>query len=204
MESRTPINRIDCSEESEARELLINYISALYPTSEWEWANIIEGIPLIERITVRAEKPSGHAAGALVRRFRYVIRNDDLQLFNSILDALVAGVAVGFFLPPHIDPLARWRAIATISAVMLKVGKQAATKGVRLEKQHFAVLSTIHDAGELGFEELLEFMNRQGPGWTSEKLQEVLSMLEQAPSLNGSQVRLLISLPEQRWRTSGL
>ena len=204
MNSQVPADRHEFDEQREAEEFLIQHLSARYPQSEWERVSFTEEVPLIEKIRVRAEKPQGEAASALVRRFRYVIRNEDLQLFDAVMDALVIAVSVGVFVVPGVNVLASWGAITAIVTKLLKVGRKAATKGVVLEKQHFAVLTTLHDAGESSFDELLERLRQQETDWSSERLQAALSLLQKAPSLDNSEVKLVISLPDQRWRTSGI
>lgn len=204
MSQQVPADRREFNTEAEAIEALSQELSARYPQSNCEWARISGRVSIIEKITVRAKKPQGEAAPALVRHFRYVIRNEDLQLFNAVLDGMVAAVPASFFIAPGVDPQTHWGAVAAIVAGLLKVGRQAATKGVVLDKQHYAVLTTLHDAGELAFDELLERLRQQEPDWDDEKLRAALSSLQNAPSLDNSEVKLVISLPGQRWRTSGI
>jgi hypothetical protein len=204
MSRQVPTNREGFLTQAEAIESLSQNLSARYPQSNCEWAIITGQVSLIEKITVRAEKPRGEAAPALMRSFRYVIRNEDLQLFNAVLDGMVAAVPASFFILPGVDPQTHWAAVAAIVAGLLKVGRQAATKGVVLDKQHYAVLTTLRDMGELTFDELLDRLKEQESDWDDEKLRAALSLLQNAPSLDNSEIKLVISLPGQRWRTSGI
>ncbi|MGH9906425.1 MAG: hypothetical protein ACRD8U_12685, partial [Pyrinomonadaceae bacterium] len=144
--------------------------------------------------------------GLLIRRKKWVIRNDDLQLFDALLDGLYASTSVGFFAAAGAPKLALLAPIAAFVKGVLKVGRQAWTKGVPLDSRHFAVLYAIYsnDNG-LTKSELLEELNSvKRESWTSKGVQKYLEELRSVPSRDGTPKQLVVQSPDGRWRTSSI
>jgi hypothetical protein len=86
------------------------------------------------------------AVGLRVPVLRWVIKDDDLKLLESVFDGLKAGAAAGLIVG---EPTAATLAagIVGIVAMVVKIGRQMMRKGVKLSDMEYQVLASLRGAG---------------------------------------------------------
>jgi len=96
-------------------------IGGVPPTA---WADILPAATLTDRIPAQDSATPATSAPAMLRRYRYVIRTDDLKLVESLLDSIKVLVPTGMLFPVS-QPAAAAGAIGTIVVEGLKLLKRA-------------------------------------------------------------------------------
>ncbi len=148
----------------------------------------------VETVQPRRNRP------AHVARLRWVIRNEDLKLFDSVLDGLSASSAVGLFLSDSWD---KGSAVAIVAmlAKLLKLSYNAVKKGVVLDGRAFAVMAVlIQQSGGLTDEQILAHVSPKQDDWTLAQVRQVLAELGSAASRSGK-IALVWQSTDQTWRT---
>jgi hypothetical protein len=141
----------------------------------------------------RAPRSGPLTAPALVRRFRWVIRTDDLKLFRTVLEALVKlpALVAG---PAGILPVA-------VDAFLLV--KRARDKGAVLDPRSFAVVAALRVDGPMTAESLVPLLRATDDTWTRDELAVALKRLSAYPAHDGSTLAL-VAHDGERWRVTGL
>ncbi len=143
---------------------------------------------------------------AHVTRFRWVIRNEDLKLLDSVLDGLKASAAVGFFLIPAVSAAAALAAAAGIFAGLLKLAYNVVIKGAILSARNYSIIAALFNRPDgLTDQEILDQLIVAEPKlvWTIEDVREGLTMLSEIPSRSGK-ISLVWKSTDGRWRTTGV
>jgi hypothetical protein len=150
-------------------------------------------------------RPPGTSA-LMIGSLRWVIRDDDLRLLDSILDGLAVSAGAGFFLLPKVPLTEALSAVVGIVVALVKLGQQIRLKGIWLQPSEYAVLATLHHAGQSGLSDLtlLSSLNRQRKHWTRKTLSRQLEILTDKPANDGTKVALVYKFADGRWRTSGI
>jgi len=188
--------------ENEAKEFLKGHIlERLHVTTRdaVELANI-RGVVHEEKIE---SLPPG-AAPALSKRFRWVIRDDDLQWMDALLDGLKASASAGFFVMASAANPATWAAVVAILAVLFKVSRHAVKKGKRLDERLFDLIFTLHESEGAESEELLARLRERDATWTMDEIEAGLKVLGRMPMNDGTIRELVSQLPNRQWRVSGI
>jgi hypothetical protein len=141
---------------------------------------------------------------AHVASFKWVIRNDDLKLLDSVLDGLKASAGVGFFILAGVTVTGGTVAAAGILAGFLKLAYNAASKGAILSTRNYSIIATLfgQPAG-LTDQEILDRLLTTEPSWTIEEIREGLTMLSEIPSRSGK-ISLVWKSADAQWRTTGV
>ena len=147
----------------------------------------------------------GTAAPALSSKLKYVIRDSELQIFESLVDAIKSTASVGFFYVAGVSEPAKWAALIAIFATIYKVGRQALTKGIKLDARHFRVVFVLNKLGRVKIDELLHNLNEQEDAhWSIETVDSILKDLKETPSLDGTVIPLVANDRHGFWWTSGI
>jgi hypothetical protein len=146
--------------------------------------------------------PSPLAAPALVRR--WVIRDDDLELFDTVVDAIVlllpgvlaAGAAAG---------AAGASAAALVGAAggLAKLWQRARRKGAMLDPRERLVLAALHVEGPMTLDDLHLRLRATDLSWTTTEVQQHLQRLAACPARDGTTLELVVH-DGARWRTAGI
>jgi hypothetical protein len=152
---------------------------------------------------IQSVRPPG-GRPAHIAALRWVIRDDDLKVLDTVLDGLKASAGAGFFVLTDLKPTAVVVAAVGLLAGVVKLAYNAASKGVVLSPDDYSIISALlkHKDG-LTEEQLLEELRPADPGWTPEKTRSELARLAEAPSRSGK-IALVWKTPDSKWRTTGL
>lgn len=179
--------------ESFLDEYLRNKLSLKEENIKADWSQYI----LQEEINSEEEDEFGIPTfPALVKRFHYVIRDDDLKIIDTVsatfltLIPLITGnfIAAGF----------------GFVNVLIQLGYKLFKKGITLESRTFAVLALIHEKSGLSFDDLLENLKETDDNWIAEELSEKLSSLENFQKNDGQFIQLVKSLDNVHWISCGI
>lgn len=154
-----------------------------------------------ESVEPAAEVPF---ARAILRKFRWVIRDDDLKLLDALTDAVKSAAAVGFFTAAlNSSQLAS----ATVGLLVAgaKLARQSLKKGARLEPLPFRVLLLLkaNAPGGLREAELLDILRRVSPELRLADVLAALTGLECAAA-DGSIQRFAAKDGTGRWHANGV
>jgi hypothetical protein len=168
-----------------------------------DWVRVLSPSVLTDRIEIVADpKTPSTSAPAMVRRFRYVIRTDDLKLVESLMDAVAALIPTGLVVPVS-QPAAAAGAVTTAIVHGLKLLKRLRDKGARLDERSFTALTVLRSNGPMHFDQLLSLLRAYDLSWTANELSGLLADLMAYPSRDGSALALVKSSAQgQEWRTT--
>lgn len=140
-----------------------------------------------------------HIAG-----LKWVIRDEDLKVLDSILDGVKASAGAGFFAMAGITAVPHVVAGVGITAAFLKLAYNAVTKGVRLSPEDYSILATVigKPSGLLA-EEIYDRLAKVEPNWTVEAISQRLTSLTEIPNKSGK-IALVWKSADNRWRTTGV
>ena len=146
----------------------------------------------------------GRSRPAHIAGLRWVIRNDDLKLLDSILDGLKASAGAGFFLLGGLTMTGTAVAAAGLLAGFLKLAYNASSKGAILDARDYSVIAAMfgHPAG-FTKEEILERLSVKEPDWTIDEVGKHLDRLSETPSRSGK-IALVWKSADEKWRTAGV
>jgi hypothetical protein len=146
----------------------------------------------------------GRSRPAHVAALRWVIRDDDLKLLDSILDGLKASAGAGFFILGGLTVTGTAVAAAGILAGTLKLAYNAASKGATLSASDYSVIAALFGQSVgLTDQEILDRLSTSEPNWTIDQVRERLAALGEMPSRSGK-VSLVWKAADGRWRTAGV
>jgi hypothetical protein len=165
------------------------------------WTDILPADALIERVDTGVTLPDG-AAAAMFRRYRYVIRKDDLKLFDSGLDLLKTLGAMGLLFKVD-QPMAMTAAVLGVGIDAAKLLGRVRSKAAILDERSFFVICILKANEPMRIDKLLDLLRAYDLTWTEEELKNVLAGLKAYPSKDGTALPLVISLNGDReWRTT--
>jgi hypothetical protein len=168
--------RVFASREEAVQSVVRDAQATLRMPSE-TWLNLIEGAGLVQRVAITPPELPSTASPAMVRSFRYVIRNDDLYTFSNFLDLLKAaiGVAIGV---KAIGTAAGYKAIFDGFHAFYGTFKTILARGHRLHEVELSVLIVLKDCGTASTEDLAEAINRKGVEISAPAIEKFLALYE--------------------------
>jgi hypothetical protein len=188
------------NEAEQYLEANIKNIKSIFPENE---TKLIVNSLASETDIIRERKlPTGLAPPVLRKRF--VIKDDDLQFFDSIFTGILSSASAGFFLSGNgVTSTAISSSILGVAIAIFKLGRNAYNKRIQIEERCFKVLKTIY-SNELTFDELLSDLEIHDSTWTTEELESTLDFLKEIPSNDGTPKQLVTQTKDKKWRTSGI
>lgn len=151
---------------------------------------------------IQSVRPPG-SRPAHIAALRWVIRDDDLKILDTILDGLKASAGAGFFVLADLKPTAAVVAAAGLLAGLVKLAYNAVSKGVVLSPPDYSMLAVLSKHGDgLSEEQLLEKLLQTGSDWTPEKIAAGLVNLSEAASRSGKIA--LAWKSAGKWRLAGV
>jgi hypothetical protein len=143
--------------------------------------------------------------GLMVPLARWVIRDDDLQIFQNLLTGCGGFVATGALTPggtPSKDVIQG--AVGILSALFL-IGRSLSKKGVHLDAGQFQVLATLRKYGPISADELASRLSwTTGAVWDDGQLQAELNRLRSVALRDGTIVDLVSQDHEGRLNAAGV
>ncbi len=147
---------------------------------------------------------SPHARPAHVAGLRWVIRDEDLKLFDTILDGVKTSAGAGFFVLAGLTPIGATAAAIGIAAAFLKLIYNARKKGAFLSERDYSLIATLlSEPAGLTEEEILVRLSSAESGWTVAMVRESLAALADVSTASG-RVSMVWKSADGRWRTAGL
>jgi hypothetical protein len=166
------------------------------------WATILPGAALTDQVPAGDSAIPGTSAPAIVRRYRWVIRTDDLKLVEALLDAIKVLIPTGILFPV-VGPVAATGAIGAVVVEGIKLLKRMRDKGARVDERSFVVLCLLEKNGPIRFDAFLPLLRAYDLSWTDAELSRVLEELKAYPSSDGSGLALVkASADGQEWRAT--
>jgi hypothetical protein len=144
------------------------------------------------------------AAPVLIPHFRWVIKNEDLALMDTIFDGVRSAASAGFFVVTGVGHVTEWAAIAGLVATIFKASRNAVRKGKVLEPDTYAVLSTVKAIGPLSERTIFESLHSRDEKWTLEAVHSALVALKAMPMNSGEPRQLVSEDSAGEWRAAGL
>jgi len=142
--------------------------------------------------------------GLMIPRFRYVIRNEDLPVFESLFDGLKAAAGANFFLTGTKEDINKtWVAAIGVFSTLYKLYKNIRNKGKILPSLEFQVLLCLKNNPEgldIGY---LFFLLKDIYTLTEDDLTQVLEGLGKIYMNDGTKKELVV-FEEGLYRAKGL
>lgn len=143
--------------------------------------------------------------GLMIPKFRYVIKNEDLPVFESLFDGLKTAAGANFFMAVSTEDTNKtWAAAIGVFSTLYKLYKNVKNKGKSLPFLDFQVLLCLKnypEGLELGY---LRFLLEQNDIILSdEELRQLLEGLSKVYMHDGSKKELVI-LEEGVYKAKGL
>jgi hypothetical protein len=146
----------------------------------------------------------GRSRPAHIASLRWVNRDDDLKLLDSILDGLKASAGAGFFILGGLTVTATAVAAAGLLAGILKLAYNALSKGAILSPRDYSVIAALFgQTSGLTDQQILDRLLSSEQDWTLEQVREHLEALGEIPSRSGK-ISLVWKSTNGRWRTAGV
>ena len=144
----------------------------------------------------RAPKPPLGQRGFVVRRFKWVIQDDDLALLGSLGDGIKAAAAAGFFATATATAgAALTSAITGIVIALFTLLRQALKKGAILDADEIAVLAVLASSGRaLPAAQIAQALQRD-----EALIETVLARLENVRLSNGQVKPFVAADAEKKW-----
>lgn len=161
-------------------------------------AEIAMDAGLLERVPVRGATPPG-GAPAMINRFRWVIRDDDLALFDAIFDGVKTSASAGFFMAADLGNPAFWGAVVGVTATLFKLGRNVVRKGRTLDAQTFAVLAAVKASSGITSTTLAERLGR-----SHDEVLVTLESLKSLPMKDGVSRQLVAKNEHGQWVPAGV
>ncbi len=163
-------------------------------------STLYEQFPGLEEAVIlefRIEDVSKIRPGALalsIKKFRWVIKDDDIQLIESIFDGLKSAAGANFFLTVASAPRTAFvTSIVGIAGALFKILRNARNKGKVLAKEQFKVIVCLKNHPEgLTFDQLYSLINISAETITKDELMTVINSLRTIYSSNGNKIELVI------------
>jgi hypothetical protein len=147
--------------------------------------------------------PPGHLS-ALVKRYRWVIIDDDLNLYDSILDGVKGSASAGFFYAAGISAPAHWGALVGLISSLFKVCRNALLRSQQLSPDMFTVLIALKNGGPATVEELIARLAEAGKTFGANDVTAMLDSLKSLPMRDGTARQLVAKGYHDRWQVSGI
>ena len=188
----------------EAEKFLADWFERTYSFSVDASRSMAADVSLVFEEKQETSRPKGSFA-AIVPLFKWVIRDDDLQLMRAAFDGLKAATSVGFFTAAGISHPAKWASAVAIIATIVQVIRQAKKKGKWLKDRDFALIHTLHgNRTGLSLTALLEQLKSWDNTWTADEVDERLKNLKSIPVSDGTLRAFVVCDEYGMWRTSGI
>jgi len=152
---------------------------------------------LIERHAIHGAAPPG-GARAMITKFRWIIRDDDLALFESIFDGVRLSASAGFFVAVDTPHAAFWGALIGVTATLFKLLRNVVNKSRALDASTFAVLLAVKGSNGITSEALAERLQRP-----HEEIVNTLDALKSLPMNDGNPKQLVAKNQHGQWVTAG-
>jgi type IV secretory pathway TrbD component len=157
---------------------------------------------LVSAVAVRPAAPPGGASAA-VSRVRWVIKDDNLALFDAILDGLKSAASVGF-LAYAVSGVQAWSAAVGLSVAIFKLCRNMLRKGAVLDKRMFAVLAAVRSAKAVTAEQLYDLLCSSDCSWSQSEINDILSELQALPMRDGTPRQLVSRSAAGYWAAAGV
>lgn len=185
-----------------------NFLQSLVPIPREAWGRatittLIDDLGIIVREPLDEPPPPG-GFPVLVKRYRWVIRNDDLNLFDCILEGLRGTASAGFFFAVGVSAAAEWSALVGLATVLFKICRGVLLRGKQLSPDLFAVLIALKNGGPATIDELTARLLTTDPKWSTTLVQTTLDALKSLPMGDGTVRQLAAKGYEERWQVSGV
>src|SRR5690349_12372332 len=110
---------------SETTDYLAAHLAErLGSVAQGDWLTLANLTGLLARVEDTAPK-SPDRAPALIRRWRWVVRTEDLKMFDSTFDSAVAAVPLGLWLTATAPAALPWAALVGAVAHVCKLARRA-------------------------------------------------------------------------------
>ena len=166
-------------------------------------AALINDVDIIAREPIEVPAPPG-GFPHLVERYRWVIRNDDLNLFDCILEGLRGTASAGFFLAAGVSAPAQWGAVVGLATSLFKVFRNALLRGKQLSPDLFEIIITLKNGGPATADDLTMRLLNIGNHWNNSNIQHALDTLKALPMDDGTVRQLVAKGQDDRWQVSGI
>jgi hypothetical protein len=171
--------------------------------SDTKNAALMNDLGIIAKEPVEDPPPPG-GYPVLAKRFRWVIRNDDLNLLDCILEGLRGTASAGFFFAAGVSAPAEWGAVVGLAAALFKVWRSVLRRGQELSPDLFSVLVALKNGGPATTEELAARLLKTDPKWSGAAVQSILDALKSLPMSDGTVRQLVAKGYNEQWQVSGL
>ena len=200
--------RVTQFREFSTAEEATGFLQSRIPLSREAWADseitaLINDLGIIAKEPIDLPTPPG-GFPILVKRYRWVIQNDDLSLFDCILEGLRGTASAGFFFAAGVSAPAQWGAVVGLAAVLFKICRSVILRGKQLSPDLFAVLVALKNGGPATTDELAARLLKTDPKWTTIAIQKTLDVLKSLPMADGSVRQLVAKGADERWQASGV
>ena len=99
----------------------------------------------------------------MIPRINWIIKNEDLQLIDSLLEGLKTAAGVSFFMAPSIDSSKTWPAIIGIFSTVFKLARNVKNKSKIIDSTNFKILLLLKlDKDGLELNYLHYLLNSEG------------------------------------------
>jgi hypothetical protein len=152
---------------------------------------------LIERHAIRGTAPPG-GAPTMITKFRWVIRDDDLALFESFFDGARLSASAGFFVAVGTPDAAFWGALIGLTATLFKLLRNVVNKSRALDASTFAVLLAVKGSNGITSEVIADRLQRP-----HEEIVSTLDKLKSLPMNDGNPKQLVAKNQHGQWVAAG-
>ncbi|WAS95259.1 hypothetical protein [Nannocystis punicea] len=192
----------DFQTEIQCANVIAEYASRIDALSE-DLARRFASAIAAEFVTMRLPSPRPGTFSLMVPVTRWVVRDDDLKLMDSVWAATAAAASVNFFAGTVTN-----QALVGIAAALFKTGRSIMKKGVHLDPLQYRILSILRAApGGLSIESLhaaLLEIDASNPPFSHGDVSEFLTILSKIRLSDGTVVSLASQDGEGRWSASGV
>lgn len=184
------------------------FIQARMPVPRDAWndaqtAAIVQDLGIATKESANEPPPEG-GIPALVKRFRWVIRNDDLNLLDSILEGVKGSASAGFFFAAGVAEAAKWGAVVGLVSALFKICRSVLLRGQQLSPDLFTALVALKNGGPATVDELSARLTTMDPQWNAARVTTVLDTLKSLPMGDGTIRQLVAKGESERWQVSGI
>jgi hypothetical protein len=184
------------------------FLQSRVPLSREAWSDgkvgaLFSDLGIIAKEPIEEPPPPG-GYPYLAKRFRWVIRNDDLNLLDCILEGLRGTASAGFFLAAGVSAPAEWGAVVGLVAGLFKICRSVLLRGQQLSPDLFAVLIALKNGGPATADELTGRLLKTDPKWSTATIQGILDALKAVPMSDGTVRQLVSKGYNEQWQVSGL